>query len=187
VLGVSRIALLERPWPEEFEQAMARTMPAGMEPLMLFKSLAASPRAWAKFSAGSLLDKQSPLSLKAREIVIDRTTARCGCDYEWGVHVHLFADHAGLTPQQIADTARKDFDPALWNDDQRTLIRTVDALLDRKRLDNGEYAELRSYFSEHQILEIVQLVAFYHGVSLICGALDLAPEPGMPTLPQEGA
>jgi alkylhydroperoxidase family enzyme len=184
---MSRIAALERPWPEEFEQAMARTMPPGAEPLTLFKVLASSPRAWAKFSAGSLLDKQSPLSLKAREIVIDRTTALCGCDYEWGVHVRLFADRAGLTSEQVADTGRKDFDPTLWSDGESALIRTVDALLDRTRLDDGEYAELRSYFSEDQVLEIIQLVAFYHGVSLICGALDLPPEPGMPTLPQEGA
>jgi len=31
----------------------------------------------------------------------------------------------------------------------------------------------------------VQLVAFYHGVALICGALALAPEPGMSTLPPQ--
>jgi alkylhydroperoxidase family enzyme len=187
VHGVSRIAALERPWPEEFEQATARTMPPGMEPLMLFKVLATSPRAWTKFSAGSLLDASSPLPLKAREIVIDRTTARCGCDYEWGVHVRLFADRAGLTPGQVADTGRMDFDPALWSDDESALIRTVDALLDRKRLDEEEYAKLRAYFSEDQVLEVIQLVAFYHGVSLICGALDLPSEPGMPTLPEKGA
>lgn len=182
---MSRIAPLERPWPEDFAEAMARTMPPGMEPLRLFKALATSPRAWTKFSAGSLLDK-GPLSLKAREIVIDRTTARCGCDYEWGVHVALFAGRAGLTPEQVADTAADAPKPDLWDEAERALISTVDALLDRKRLTGDEFANASRHFAEDQILEIVQLVAFYHGVSLICGALDLAPEPGMPTLSKTG-
>ena len=183
---MSRIAPLERPWPEAFAEAMARTMPPGMEPLLLFRALATSPRAWAKFSAGALLDK-GPLPLRAREIVIDRTTACCGCDYEWGVHVALFADRAGLTPRQVADTAAEATDPDLWDASERALIAGVDALLERKRLSDGEFAGLRDHFAEDQILEMVQLVAFYHGVSLICGALDLAPEAGTPTLPEKGA
>jgi hypothetical protein len=48
--------------------------------------LAQSPHIFAKMFAGGLLDK-GPLSLRQREIVIDRTTARLGCAYEWGVHV----------------------------------------------------------------------------------------------------
>lgn len=30
-----------------------------------------------------------------------RSTARCGCEYEWGVHVALFVSKADLTPAQI--------------------------------------------------------------------------------------
>jgi alkylhydroperoxidase family enzyme len=46
-----------------------------------------------------------------------------------------------------------------------------------------EFAALQAYFAPEQILEIVQLVAFYTGVSMICGALDIEPEPGTPALP----
>jgi len=182
---VSRIAPLERPFPGFFEQAMAGIMPPGAEPLTLFRSVAASQRAWEKFSAGSLLDK-GPLPLREREIVIDRTTARCGCDYEWGVHVALFAERAGLTAEQVADTAAASPDPALWSEPELALLATVDSLIERKRLDDAEYARLAADRPQAQILEIVQLVAFYHGVALICGALDLQPEPGMPTLPSTG-
>lgn len=184
---MSRIAPIEQPWPEEFERAMAQVMPPGMEPLTLFKCLATSPRAWSKFSAGSLLDRQSPLPLKAREIVIVRTTARCGCDYEWGVHVQLFAARAGLSERQVADTATQEIDPSLWSDDEKVLLAAIDALLDRRRLNDTEFVDLLTHFSNDQTLEIIQLVAFYHGVSLICGALDLKPEPGSPILPAKGA
>ena len=183
---MSRIAPLERPFPPAFAQAMDRAMPPGAEPLVLFRAIAASERAWRKFSAGSLLDK-GPLPLREREIVIDRTAARCGCSYEWGIHVATFAERAGLSEAQVADTAADRPDSALWSESERVLLDTVDALLDRRRLDDFEYERVRGHFSAEQILEIVQLVAFYHGVALICGALDLPPEPGMPTLPSKGA
>jgi len=40
-----------------------------------------------------------------------------------------------------------------------------------------------SEFDAAQIFEIIQLVAFYHGVSLICGALDIPPEAAMGCFP----
>jgi alkylhydroperoxidase family enzyme len=181
---VSRIAPIERPFPPEFEAAMARTMPPGQEPLVLFTTLARSPRAWAKFAAGSLLDR-GPLSLRHREIVIDRTAARCGCEYEWGVHVTGFGTKVGLTEEQTrATVAGGADDPALAPEEQ-VLVATVDALLDRKRLTDAEWAALRARFDEAQTLEIVQLVAFYHGVSLICGALDLPLEAGAARFPKQ--
>ena len=149
---MSRLAPLERPWPDWFEQAMARTMPPGVEPLALFRTVASSQRAWDKFSGGSLLDK-GPLPLREREIVIDRTTARCGCDYEWGIHVALFGERAGLSREQLAATAAESIDAELWSEPEAVLLVTVDALLDRKRLSEDEYARLAAHYSAEQILE----------------------------------
>jgi Carboxymuconolactone decarboxylase family len=42
------------------------------------------------------------LTIREREIVIDRVTTSCGAEYEWGVHVAAFADKAALTEDQIA-------------------------------------------------------------------------------------
>jgi hypothetical protein len=72
-------------------------MPPGVPPLLLFTTLARVPRIYDRFRAASLLDR-GPVSLRYREIVIDRTCARCGCAYEWGVHVALFAQRVALTP-----------------------------------------------------------------------------------------
>lgn len=179
---MSRIAPLDPPWPDFFAEAMKGLMPEGMEPIKLFRTVATSPRAWAKLVGGSLLDK-GPLSIRDREIVIDRTTARCGCEYEWGLHVALFAERAELSPAQINATASDGLDPALWSEAETVLIETVDALIDRKRLSEPEFERLARHYASDQILEIVQVTAFYQGVALICGALDLVPEPGMPKLP----
>ena len=180
---MTRIPPVEPPFHPNFAYAMERTMPRGMEPLVLFRTLATSWRAWDKFAAGSLLDA-GPLKLREREIVIDRTTARCNCSYEWGIHVGLFQEGAELTDAQVRDTASPQPDLALWTEAELVLIATVDSLIDRKRLYTSEFEQLSAHFTNEQILEIVQLVGFYHGVSLICGALDLQPEPGMPTLPE---
>jgi alkylhydroperoxidase family enzyme len=178
---LSRIGLLEEPYPEWFAEAMARVMPPGAPPLRLFRAIATSQRAWDKFAGGSLLDK-GPLPLRQREIVIHRTCARCGCDYEWGIHAALFASRAGLSEAQLADTGAADPDAELWSDSEAALLRSVDALIDRKRLDEAEFEQLTSHFRPDQILEIAQLTAFYTGVAMICGALDLTAEPGTPSL-----
>lgn len=179
---MARIEPLTKPYPPAFDAAMKALM-RGADPLVLFTTLAKHERAWGKFGGGSLLDKGSPLTLRQREIVIDRTTAKCGCEYEWGVHIAGFARHVELDDAQIAATVHGDAHSPVWSNDEQVLIATVDALIDHKKLADEEWTRLRSCFDEAQALEIVQLVAFYHGVSLICGALDLPNEQNAPRFP----
>jgi alkylhydroperoxidase family enzyme len=75
-------------------------VPPGIAPLGLFKVLAGDERLFRRFMSGGLLDR-GHLTLRQREIVIGRVTARCGSEYEWGVHVTLFGQSAELTPAQI--------------------------------------------------------------------------------------
>ena len=88
---MSRIAPLQPPYARI--QAQFDRIMRGAPPLVLFRVMAGHARAWEKFRAGSLLDR-GPLTLREREIVIDRTCALNGCEYEWGVHVATFAEAA---------------------------------------------------------------------------------------------
>src|SRR5439155_10858370 len=108
-----RIAPLQPPYPPEIEAQFDRIM-RGAPPLVLFRVMAGHARAWEKFRGGSLLDK-GPLSLHEREIVIDRTCALNGCEYEWGVHVATFAEAAHLTEEQVRATVRGFADAACWS------------------------------------------------------------------------
>lgn len=182
---MSRIEPLTKPYPEAFAAAMAKTMPPGAEPLVLFTTVATSERAWEKFSGGGMLSR-GPLNLRDREIVIDRTTARTGCEYEWGIHVQAFGPKAALSPAQVASTVHGHADDGNWSDAEAALIASVDALLDRKRLTDAEHARLAAHYDDAQRLEVVQIVAFYHGVALICGAFDLPLEAGAPRFPPSG-
>ncbi len=170
-----RIAPLAKPFPPEFDARM-KVLMRGAEPLVLFTTLATNERAWAKFSGGSLLDKASPLSMRQREIVIDRTTAKCSNEYEWGVHIAGFAAHIGMDDAQIYATVHGSADDPAWSPDESVLIATVDALLDHKKLTDAEWAALKAHYDDAQAMEIIQIVGFYHSVSLICGALDLPLE-----------
>src|SRR5207302_3152479 len=150
-----RIAPLEPPYAPEIQQQFDRIM-RGAPPLVLFRVVAGNARAWEKFRAGSLLDK-GPLSLREREIVIDRTCARTGCEYEWGVHVAAFAEAAHLTGEQVRATVLGDASAACWSAAERTLIAAVDALHDRATLSETEFKALSAHYEDAKILEIIQL------------------------------
>jgi len=178
-----RVEPVQPPFPPELQAVFDRIMPPGVPPLQLFTTLARVPRIYERFRAGSLLDR-GPLSLRHREIVIDRACARCGCAYEWGVHVAFFAERVALTPEQIRATVHgTPADPA-WADEEKLLIRTVDELHDSSRISDELWAALANTFSVEQIFELIALVGFYHTVSFFANGLRLAPEPfGVPFPP----
>ena len=95
------------PFAPEIQERLDRIMPKGIPPLALFTTLARDKRLFERFMAGGLLDP-GHLSLRQREIVIDRITALSGSEYEWGVHITIFAARAGLTEAQIRSNTTAD-------------------------------------------------------------------------------
>ena len=170
----ARIAPLEPPYSEPVQAALDRIMPAGVAPLALFRALARNERVFLRLMAGGLLDRGS-ITLREREIVIDRACARCGCEYEWGVHVAFFAERVGLTPEQVAAVAGGD--PAALPERERLLVGLVDALHDDARVDDALWAALRGHFTEEQLVELVALAGFYHLISFVANALRIPLEP----------
>jgi len=169
-----RIAPLEPPYSPEIQAQFDRIM-RGAPPLVLFRVMAGNARAWEKFRAGSLLDR-GPLSLREREIVIDRTCARTGCEYEWGVHVTTFAEAADLTELQVRATVLGTATDACWSKEEQALIAAVDALHERATLSEGEFKALSTHYDEAKIFEIILLCGFYRTVSYLANALALPLE-----------
>src|SRR4029079_8881497 len=135
---MSRIAPLQPPYAPEIQQQFDQIM-RGAPPLVLFRVMAGHKRAWEKMQAGGLLDR-GPLSLREREIVIDRTCALNGCEYEWGVHVAIFAGPAKLSEEQVRATVREPAGASCWSAPEQALIAAVDALHLRATLDDDEFA-----------------------------------------------
>lgn len=111
--AVPRVGPVVPPYGPEPQAVFDEMMPPGVPPLSLFTTLARVPRVYDQFRVGSLLDR-GPVLLRPREIVIDRTCARCGCAYEWRVHVAFFAERVGFTPEQIRAKARADGNDSGW-------------------------------------------------------------------------
>ena len=171
---MSRIAPLEPPYPLDIREQFDRIM-RGAPPLTLFRVMAGHARAWDKFRAGGLLDR-GPLSLRQREIVIDRTCALTGCEYEWGVHVATFAGPARLTEEEVRATAHAAADAPCWTVAERALIVAIDALHYRATLSDQEFDSLSAHYDNDQILEIILLCGFYHTVSYLANGLALPLE-----------
>ena len=171
---MSRIAPLQPPYAPETKAVFDRIM-RGAPPLLLFRVMAGQPRAWDKFRAGSLLDP-GPLSLREREIVIDRTCALNRCEYEWGVHVAIFAKPARLTDEEVRATVHGGADAPCWSAAEQAMMAAVDALHLRATLDDAEFAALSAHFDEAKIFEIILLCGFYRTVSYLANGLKLPLE-----------
>jgi alkylhydroperoxidase family enzyme len=171
---MSRIAPLEPPYEAEIQSQFDRVM-RGAQPLMLFRVMASNQRAWEKFRAASLLDR-GPLSLREREIVIDRTCALTSCEYEWGVHVTTFAKAAHLSEAEIRATVHEAATAPCWAASEQALIAAVDALHARATLNDDEFAALSSHYDNAKIFEIILLCGFYRTVSYLANGLRLPLE-----------
>ncbi|MEZ0352483.1 carboxymuconolactone decarboxylase family protein [Mycobacterium sp. pR1184] len=177
----ARIAPASPPFPADIQQAIDAVM-HGRPPLVLFTTLARDHRLFVKFFNSGLLDR-GHLTIRQREIVIDRVTAACGAEYEWGVHVTTFAAKAGLTEGQIASLTTGTPEDEGWEDGDRVLIRLCDSLHRNCTVDDDLWAELSSYHSDEAILELLMLAGAYRTVSYLVNALRLPLEDGARAFP----
>ena len=171
----ARIAPAGPPFAPDIKDALDRIMPPSVPPLTLFTTVARNPRVFARMMAGGLLDKGS-ITLRDREIMIDRTCARCSSEYEWGVHVSMFAEKASLTAEQVEATVLGDTGDPVWSARDRLILRTADELHETSSIGDGLWRELRGAFNETQILELIAVAGFYHMISYFTNALRIPPE-----------
>ena len=172
---MTRIAPAAPPYEPAIAAELQRIMPPGLEPLLLFRTLARSPRVFAKIFAGGFLDK-SPFSLRQREILIDRTTARLGCEYEWGVHIALFGQRVSFGDAEVEALVHGPADAACWSADEQVLIALVDDLVDHRTVRPETWQMASEHFDEAQRLEAIAITGFYHTISFLCRGLDLPLE-----------
>jgi alkylhydroperoxidase family enzyme len=173
---MARIAPLDPPYAPPLADTLAAMMPPGLEPIALFRTLARNPRVLEKFRAGNLLDRGS-IERRDRELVILRTTARCGAEYEWGVHVAFFAARVGLSDAVVAATATAGADDPAWTPRDALLIRLSDTLHDGATVSDELWTELAREWNAAQLIELVTVAGFYHTVSFLVNALQVEAEP----------
>jgi 4-carboxymuconolactone decarboxylase len=175
---MARIAPLEPPYDPEVERTLERMMGgSGLEPLKLFRTVAHNRHVLDKFrSTGSYLLNFGTLEPLEREIVIQRTCARCGSEYEWGVHAAIYGGQVGLSEAQLAATVHGAPDHPAWSERQSLLIRLVDELHDTASVSDDLWDALAEQWRPDQLIELLVLVGQYHMVSFFTNGLRVEAE-----------
>jgi len=172
---MERIAPLQAPYASDVAATLAAMMPPGLEPLRLFRTLARNPRILGKIRAGNLLDRGS-IERVDRELAILRTCARCGSEYEWGVHVVVFARRFGISDAKIDGSVLWEAHDARWSPKERAIVRLVDELHEGASVSDELWGELKGVFRSDQIVELLVLIGFYHTISFVTNGLVIERE-----------
>lgn len=182
-----RIAPLEPPYEPELQEMLRRWMPPGsaLDPLILFRTMAVH---------GELMSRMRPLGAgilghgllapRDREIVIHRTCARAGAEYEWGVHAVAFGPPLGLTEAQLAATAAGDPDDPAWSADDGVLVRLADELHDGAAVSDELWAALSARLRDDQLLELIVVAGWYRLLSYVINAVRVELEPWAAQFPR---
>jgi 4-carboxymuconolactone decarboxylase len=173
-----RIAPVEPPYPAEIAETLRRMMPPDVEPLTLFRTIAWHEDLLERFrKVGAYLLNFGKLEPIEREIVIDRTCARCGCEYEWGVHAAFFAGQVGLSEAQLEASVSGDASDAAWTPRQALLVRFADELHDTATVSDELWRELAGSWDPPELIELIAVAGFYHLVSFTANTARIENEP----------
>lgn len=174
-----RLALPEPPYEPALQALLERLNPPGAPTLLaLFRLLALHPplaerlRGWGGF----LLGPGAALPLRDRELVIDRVCARCGAEYEWGVHVAAFAGAAGFSAAEVAAISAVPAGLAALGERERLLVRLVDELHEGCDVGDALWAELAAVWSPAQLIELLLLAGWYRAIAGLCRSTRLPLE-----------
>ncbi len=178
-----RIPPLDPPYEPDVAAQLDAMSPPGAQPIGLYRTfvrnveMTDSMRGWGRYELSSRLS----VSMRHREIVIDRVCARCGCEYEWGVHVAYFADRVGLTEEQITSlTVGRPDDPCWTDEADRALLAMVDALHEHSDVDDRLWTRLTEQFNDRQLLDLLLLAGWYHAISYVARVIRVELEPSAP-------
>ena len=176
-----RIAPLEPPYDPDTGEMLKRWMPPGaaVEPLALFRTLAVHGELMSRMRPlGSGILNHGQVPPRDREIVLHRTCARAGAEYEWGVHAVAFAEAVGLSAEQVAATAAPDgAEDRCWSEQDALLVRLADELHDTATVSDELWGQLTAHYSDQQLLELIVTAGWYRTIAYVTNAARVAPEP----------
>jgi alkylhydroperoxidase family enzyme len=181
-MSTTRIDPLTPPYEPPVAAQLESMMPPGVPPIGLFRTFVRNlPMAEAMGGWGGYeLSKRLSLSMRQRELVIDRVTARCGCEYEWGVHLAFFGDRIGLTADQKRSITHGKPDDPCWMSEESCLLRAVDELHDHADITDATWSALAATLTPEQVLDLLMLAGWYHAISYAANAARVELEDGAP-------
>uniref|UniRef100_A0A0C4DIN4 Carboxymuconolactone decarboxylase-like domain-containing protein n=1 Tax=Fusarium oxysporum (strain Fo5176) TaxID=660025 RepID=A0A0C4DIN4_FUSOF len=155
-----------------------RRAPAPLQPLDL--ALLHSPPVadgWNSF-LGAIRTK-TIIDAGLRELIICRVAVCNDAWYEWDDHAPLAVQadvSAGaldlIRKKDLASVSKDDLKQAGLGDKELVVLRITDDMTHSLKLGDGVLGELRAYFSEREIVEIIATISCYNCVSRFLVALN---------------
>ena len=176
----ARIRPVEPPYDPELKAMLDKWMPpnSGAEPLALFRTLVVHPELGSRarpLGAGIL--GKGLVEPRLREVMIHRTCALTGAEYEWGVHVVGFGKPLGFSDEQLASTLHGEADDPVWSEAERAVLRLADELHHTSTVSDELFEELERHFEPAQIIELCITSGWYHAISYVINAARTPLEP----------
>ena len=171
-------------WDADLQRILGREMPGGsrLGDNHIFSTFARHKdllRAWLPF--GGFLLGGGVLGARERELLILRTGANCGSDYEWGQHVRI-SEALGMSREEI-DRVAAGPDAAGWSAADAALLCAADELHAGSKIGDATWAELARDYDERGLLEIAMVVGHYHLVAYALNSLEVELDDGLEGLP----
>lgn len=174
-----RIPPLEPPYDPKVGAMLAKWMPpnSGMEPLNLFRTLGVHDELASRMRPlGAGILGHGRIEPRLREVMIHRTCALTGAEYEWGVHVIGFGKPLGFSEAQLVSTVRGSADDGVWDEKEAVVFRLADELHQTSRVSDQLFAQLAGHLAADQILELVVTAGWYHTIAYVINAAGVQLE-----------
>lgn len=175
-----RIEPLDPPYAPEIAEALAKWMPPGskIEPLKLFRTLVQSPEIASRLRVlgAGILGPHSLIPPREREILIHRTAARCGCEYEWGVHATAYGKAVGFTPEALNSTATGSAADPVWSERDALMMRLADELHDTAHVSDELWQALAEHWNTPQLIELLIIAGAYRIIAYVANGIQVGVE-----------
>jgi len=172
-----RIAPVSPPFAPNVQALFDRLPASWSPPFKLFTVLARDERLLLRFTGSAVSYLQpSHVTVRQREVLLLRVTARCRCAYEWGMRVHYFAKEADLSEAQVYASVYGDADDACWQPHDKLLVQLADELHDTVSISDALWTNLHATFSEEAVIQLLLMAGYYRTVATIANGLRLPLE-----------
>ncbi|MFJ6087943.1 carboxymuconolactone decarboxylase family protein [Streptomyces sp. NPDC092369] len=175
-----RIPPLNPPYEPHIKTMLDKWMPpdTAVEPLALFRTFGVHDELFSRMlPLGSGLLGHGRVEPRLRELVIHRTCALCGAEYEWGVHAVTFGSPLGMTDGQLFSTVHGSADDPVWSQREALVFRLTDAVHATSGISDELFTELATHFTPDQILELVITAGWYRTISYVINVAGVELEP----------
>jgi AhpD family alkylhydroperoxidase len=175
---MARVSLIDQDDHPELEESIAKIKGArGGRLINIYRLMLHSPQlANAWFDLNQAVRYGTEIDGQSRELAVIRVAILNNVEYVVRAHGPAYALKEGLTPEQVKAVA--DWESSnLFSEKQRALLAYTDAITRDIDVPDAVFANVRTFHTERQVVELTMLISAYNMLTRFLKALKVDPEP----------